>query len=84
MPCAVFDRCLSDFAMLVFTGFAVVLSAVWCQPVSGKVIHGLGLVTASAVFGFHENSSVKIVMLFVQARWKTSWACGVTVPSLTQ
>jgi len=53
MPCAVFDRCLSDFAVFVFTGFAVPLSAVWSQPVSGKLMFWFGLVTSSAVFGFH-------------------------------
>jgi len=56
MPCAVFDRCLSDFAVFVFTGFAVPLSAVWCQPVSGKLILWLGLSAPTAVFMLHASS----------------------------
>jgi len=53
-PCAVFDRCLSDFAVFVFACFAVPLSAVWSQPVFGKVILWLGLSAPSAVFMFHD------------------------------
>jgi len=56
MPCAVFDRCLSDSTMFVFAGFAVILSAVWCQPVFGVMILWLGLSAPSAVFIFHASS----------------------------
>jgi hypothetical protein len=42
--------------MFVFAGFAVILSAVWCQPVFGVMILWLGLSAPSAVFIFHASS----------------------------
>jgi hypothetical protein len=47
--------------VFVFTGFAVPLSAVWCKPVSGKLILWFGLVTASAVFIFHCSIALTVV-----------------------
>ena len=53
IPSSFLDRCLSDFAVFVFAGFAMVLSAILGTAVVGKLGDELGLVTASAVSGFH-------------------------------
>ena len=54
-PCALLNGGFSHNAVGIEAFAAVVLPAVWSEPVVGKVIQQFGLVTCSAVFGFHDN-----------------------------